>query len=98
MRGDRPNRTDWPNRSDWPNPQVAQNDVALLLCFNQGTNQVISHLSGMSTTTLDHLVSEASYVIHCLHMRNLLAGPPTPLLSALCQDSCMDDPLFFPVN
>jgi hypothetical protein len=52
----------------------------------------------MSTTCLGHLVTEASCVIRCLNMRNLLAGPPTPLLSVLCQDSRMDDPLFFPVN
>ncbi|EES09293.1 hypothetical protein SORBI_3005G042300 [Sorghum bicolor] len=79
-------------------PQVARNVVALLLCFDRGTNQVISRLQGMSTTGLDHLVTEASHIIRCLNMRNLLTGPPTPLLSALCQDSRMDDPLFFPVN
>ena len=72
--------------------------MALLLCFDQGTNQFISHQPSMSTIALGHLVSEASWVIHCLHMRNLLIGPPTTLLSALCQDSCMDDPCFFPVN
>ncbi|XP_066341223.1 uncharacterized protein [Miscanthus floridulus] len=79
-------------------PQVARNAMALLLCFDRATNQVISRLQGMSTTCLGHLVTEASCVIRCLKMRNLLAGPPTPLLSALCQDSRMDDPLFFPVN
>ena len=52
----------------------------------------------MSTTALGHLVTEASCVIHCLHMRNLLISPPTLLLSALCQDSRMDHPLFFPLN
>ena len=72
--------------------------MALLLCFDQGTNQFISHLPSMSTIALGHLVSEASCVIHYLHMRNLLAGPPAPLLPVLCQDSCMDHPLFFPVN
>jgi hypothetical protein len=72
--------------------------MAFLLFFDQGTNQVISHLPGMSITALGHLGTEASCVIHCLHMRNLLTGPPTLLLSALCQDSHMDDTLFFPVN
>jgi hypothetical protein len=52
----------------------------------------------MSTTALGHPVTEASCIIHCLHMRNLLPGPLTSLLSALCQDNHMDHPLFFPVN
>jgi hypothetical protein len=64
-------------------PQVAQNATVLLLCFDHSSNQVIFHLSGMSTTILGHLVSEASCVIHCLHMRNLLAGPLTLLLPTL---------------
>ena len=78
-------------------PQVARNVVALLLWFDQGTNKVISHLPSMSTTALGHLLNEASCVIHCLRMRNL-PGPPTPLLSALCQDSHMDHPRFFAFN
>jgi hypothetical protein len=36
-------------------PQVARNAVALLLWLDQGTNQVISLLLGMSTTALGHL-------------------------------------------
>ena len=79
-------------------PQVAQNAKEILLCFDQGTNQFISHLPGMSTIALGHLVSEASSIIQCLHIRNLLIGPPTTLLSALCQHSRMDDPCFFPIN
>jgi sulfur transfer complex TusBCD TusB component (DsrH family) len=31
-------------------------------------------------------------------VRNLPPGLPAPLLSALCQDSRMDDPRFFAVN
>lgn len=79
-------------------PQVARNIVALLLWLDQGTNQVISLLSGMSTIALGHLVTEASYVISCLRVRNLPAGPPTPLLSALCLDGRLDNPRFFAVN
>jgi len=78
-------------------PQVARNVVALLIWLDQGTNKVISHLPSMSTTALGHLLNEASCVIHCLRMRNL-PGPPTPLLSALCQDSNMDDSRFFAFN
>ena len=79
-------------------PQVARNVVALLLWFDQGTNKVISHLPSMSTTALGHLLNEGSCLIHCLRMRNVPAALPTPLLSALCQDSHMDDPDFFAVN
>jgi hypothetical protein len=79
-------------------PQMARNAVALLLWFDQGTNQVISLLPGMSTTALGHLVTEASCVIRCLHMKDVVPGPPTPLLSALCQDSRMDCPRFFDSN
>lgn len=82
-------------------PQVARNAVALLLWFDgqAGTSQqqVISRLPGMSTTALDHLITELNCVIHCLLMRDL-PGPPTPLLSALCQDSRMDCPRFFDSN
>jgi hypothetical protein len=64
--------------------EVVQNSIALLLCFDQVTNKVISHVLSMDATALGHMVTEASYVIHCLHMRNLLASPQTPLLFALC--------------
>nr|CAB3465772.1 unnamed protein product [Digitaria exilis] len=75
------------------NPERAGNTVALLLWLDHGCNNVIRHVPGLTTTAVFHLANEAKGVIDCLS-QNVLMVPPTPLMSALCQDNGIDPAAF----
>lgn len=74
-------------------PEQARNSLALLLWLDQGHNNVINHLPCLRTDAVFHLANEAKEVINCLHQSNLVL-PPTPLMSALCQDNGIDPAAF----
>ncbi|KAJ1275707.1 hypothetical protein BS78_05G156600 [Paspalum vaginatum] len=74
---------------------VARNAVALLIWLDQGDQQVMSYLPGMTPAALGHLAEEAASILDCLRQQNHEL-PPTPLISALCQDSLC--PEYFTFN
>ncbi|PUZ66937.1 hypothetical protein GQ55_3G389400 [Panicum hallii var. hallii] len=78
-------------------PELARNAVALLLWLDQGRHHVMRHLPGLTKDAVGHLAHEANAVLDGLHQDSLLL-PPTPLISALCQDGGGIDPGSFAFN
>ncbi|CAN6333746.1 unnamed protein product [Urochloa humidicola] len=67
------------------NVEQARNCMALMLWLDQGHGYIIRHLPGLIHDAFDHVVKEARAVLDLLHT-NALVLPPTPLISALCQE------------
>ncbi|CAN6351617.1 unnamed protein product [Urochloa humidicola] len=67
------------------NTEQARNCMALMLWIDQGHGRVTRHLPAMTDDAFEHVLHEARTVLDLLHT-NVLVLPPSPLLSALCQE------------